>query len=151
MARVAADPALTRIPVARRGEVVGRAAAVELRAGTLLTDAQVTDAAVPGAGEQLVGVAARPGQLPARGLRPGDRVLMVPVPGDQARTGVDAGATGGQPAGESVAARVAQVGPIDADGAVTVDVVVEQELGPRVAALASTGRVALVLQPGGGR
>lgn len=151
VARVAADPALTPVPAARRGEVVGRAAAVELRAGTLLTDAQVTDAAVPGAGEQLVGVAARPGQLPARGLRPGDRVLLVPVPGDQARTGVDAGATGGQPAGESVAARVAQVGPVDADGAVTVDVVVEQELGPRVAALASTGRVALVLQPGGGR
>lgn len=154
VARVAADPALTPIPAARRGEVVGRTAAVELRAGTLLTDAQVTDAAVPGAGEQLVGVAARPGQLPARGLRPGDRVLMVPVPGDQARGGVDAGgagATGGQPVGESVAARVAQVGPVDADGTVTVDVVVEQELGPRVAALASTGRVALVLQPGGGR
>lgn len=150
VARVAADPALHPVPVSRRAEVVGRAAAVELRPGTLLTGEEVTDAAVPAVGEQVVGVAARPGQLPARGLRPGDRVLVVPVPGDQARGGT---ATAGDvgPVGEPVPARVVQVGPADADGAVTVDVVVGEAVGPRVAALASTGRVALVLQPAGGR
>jgi len=150
VARVAADPALHPVPVSRRAEVVGRAAAVELRPGTLLTGEEVTDAAVPAVGEQVVGVAARPGQLPARGLRPGDRVLVVLVPGDQARGGT---ATAGDvgPVGEPVPARVVQVGPADADGAVTVDVVVGEAVGPRVAALASTGRVALVLQPAGGR
>ena len=150
VARVAADPALHPVPASRRAEVVGRTAAVELRPGTLLTGGEVTDAAVPAAGEQVVGVAARPGQLPARGLRPADRVLVVPVPGDQGRGG--AATTGDmEPVGEPVPAWVVQVGPTDADGAMTVDVVVGEAVGPRVAALASTGRIALVLQPAGGR
>lgn len=151
VARVADDPALHPVPASRRSEVVGRAAAVELRPGTLLTGEEVTDAAVPAAGEQVVGVAVRPGQLPARGVRPGDRVLMVPVPGDQARGGSATATADGQPVGDPVPARVVQVGPADADGAVTVDVVVGEAVGPRVAALASTGRVALVLQPAGAR
>ena len=148
VARVAADPALQPVAASELPEVVGRTAAVELRPGTLLTGGEVTDAAVPGPGEQVVGVAARPGQLPARTLRPGDRVLVVPVPGDQTRTDTDAGDA--RPVGESVPARVVQVGPADAEGAVTVDVVVEAAVGPRVAALASTRRIALVLQSGGG-
>ena len=150
VARVAADPALHPVPASRRGEVMGRAAGVELRPGTLLTGEEVTDAVTPAAGEQVVGVAAHPGQLPARGLRPGDRVLLVPVPGDQARGGTATPEDVG-PVGEPVPARVVQVGPADADGAVTVDVVVGEAAGPRVAALASTGRTALVLQPAGGR
>ena len=150
VARVAADPALHPVSASRRGEVVGRTAAVELRPGTLLTGEEVTDAVIPAVGDQVVGVAAHPGQLPARGLRPGDRVLLVLVPGDQAHGGA---ATPGDvgPVGEPVPARVVQVGPADADGAVTVDVVVGEAVGPRVAALASTGRVALVLQPAGDR
>jgi hypothetical protein len=103
---------------------------------------------VPGPGEQLVAVAAGPGQLPARGLRPGDRVLLVPVPGDQA--GTSAGEEPGGPVGVAGPARVVQVGPPDANGVSTVDVVVGQQVGPRVAALASTGRVALILLPAGG-
>ena len=150
VARVATDPALHPVPVSRRAEVVGRTAAVELRPGTLLTGEEVTDAVVPAAGEQVVGVAARPGQLPARGLRAGDRVRVVPVPGDQARGGAATAGDSG-PVGEPAPARVVQVGPADADGAVTVDVVVGEAVGPRVAALASTGRIALVLQPAGDR
>ena len=124
---------------------------MELRPGTLLTGEEVTDAVTPAVGEQVVGVAAHPGQLPARGLRAGDRVLVVPVPGDQA--GAASAATGGNgaPVGEPASARVVRVGPADADGAVTVDVVVGEAVGPRVAALASTGRIALVLQPAGSR
>lgn len=151
VARVAADPALHPVPAFRRGEVVGRTAAVELRPGTLLTGEEVTDAVTPAAGEQVVGVAAHPGQLPARGLRAGDRVLVVPVPGDQAGGASATMASDVGSVGEPAPARVVQVGPADADGAVTVDVVVGEAAGPRVAALASTGRIALVLQPAGGR
>jgi hypothetical protein len=146
VARVPADPALAPVPAAQRDRVVGRVAAVDLRPGTLLTAGEVTDTAVPGAGEQLVGVAARPGQLPARGLRPGDQVLAVPVPGDQARA--DETAPG---AGEPVAGRVVQVGPPDGEGVVTVDLLVGQDTGARLAGLASTGRLALVLLPAQGR
>jgi hypothetical protein len=144
VARVPADPALAPVPTADRGRVVGRVAAVELRPGTLLTAEEVTDTAVPGAGEQLVGVAARLGQLPARGLRPGDRVVAVPVPGDQAAT---AATDGGGP----VSGRVVQVGPADGEGVVTVDLLVGQDSGARLAGLASTGRLALVLLPAQGR
>jgi SAF domain len=145
VARVPADPALAPVPAAQRDRVVGRVAAVDLRPGTLLTAGEVTDTAVPGAGEQLVGVAARPGQLPARGLRPGDQVLAVPVPGDQAvRTDETA-------AGAPVAGRVVQVGPPDGEGVVTVDLLVGQDTGARLAGLASTGRLALVLLPAQGR
>lgn len=146
VARVPADPVLAPVPAAQRDRVVGRVAAVELRPGTLLTADEVTDTAVPGAGEQLVGVAARPGQLPARGLRPGDQVLAVPVPGDQARA--DETAAG---AGEPVSGRVVQVGPPDGEGVVTVDLLVGQDTGARLAGLASTGRLALVLLPAQGR
>jgi hypothetical protein len=147
VARVAADPALHPVAAADRDTVVGRVAAVELRPGSLLTAAQVTDTAVPAAGEQVVGVTARPGQVPARGLRPGDRVLVVPVPGDQART-TDTTTTA--ETGVPVPARVVAVGPADAQGAATVDLLVGQDVGPRVAALASTGRIALVVLPAGG-
>ena len=152
VARVAADPALQPLPVGQRDQVVGQVAAVELRPGSLLTAGEVTDVAVPGAGQQVVGVAAGSGQLPARGLRPGDRVLLVPVPGDSA------GAAGGGsepvadgPAGEPIPAQVVQVGPADPNGRSIVDVLVGSHVGPRVAALASTGRVALILVPAGGQ
>lgn len=145
VARVAADPALHPVPVSQRSQIVGRAAAVELRPGTLLTSEEITDAPVPATGEQLVGVAVRPGQLPARGVRPGDEVLLVPVPGDQSRAD-DATAAAGDP----IPARVVQTGSPDVDGVSTMDVVVSTAVGPRVAALASTGRVAVVLLPAGG-
>src|SRR5215475_6143400 len=68
VARVAADPALRPVPAGERDRVVGRAAAVRLPAGTLLTAGEVTGAVAPTAGEQLVGLPVEPGQLPARGL-----------------------------------------------------------------------------------
>jgi hypothetical protein len=148
VARVAADPALRPVAVGERDRMVGRVAAVELRAGSLLTAGEVTETAVPGPGEQVVGVAAGPGRLPARGLRPGDRVLVVPVPGDRAGTGAVDSETG--PVGVAVPARVVQVGPSDANGTSTVDVLVGREVGPQVAALASTDRVALILLPAAG-
>jgi hypothetical protein len=151
VARVAADPALRPVPAGDRGRVVGRVAAVELRPGTLLTAGEVADTVVPAAGEQLVGLPVKPGQLPARGLVPGDAVLVVATPGEQTAGSAAAGSeTEPGPAGSPVSARVVQVGPPDADGAVTVDVVVPERLGPVLAAWGSTGRIVLVLLPAGG-
>ena len=151
VARVAADPALQPLSAGQRDRVVGLIAAVELRPGSLLTAGEVTDVAVPGPGQQVVGVSAGSGQLPARGLRPGDRVVLVPVPGDSAGAAGGSGTATDGPAGEPIPAQVVQVGPADANGRSTVDVLVGDQLGPRVAALASTGRVALVLVPVGAR
>jgi hypothetical protein len=141
VARVPADPALQPIPVTARVTAVGRVAAVELRPGTLLTAGQLTDAVTPRPGEQLVPIPLAAGRLPARGLHPGDRVLITPVPAAQ---GDDA------PAGEPVRARVVDVGDAADDGTTTVDVVVSASNGVRVSALGAAGRAALVLLPASG-
>jgi len=148
VARVAADPALQPIPAGDRDRVVGKLAAVELRPGSLLTADEVTGATVPGAGEQLVGLPVKPGQLPARGLVAGDRVLVVATPGEQ--TNASSSDAGAGPVGAPVPARVVEVGSPEADGTVTVDVAVGERVGPVLAAWGSTGRLALLLLPAGG-
>src|SRR6266568_2775556 len=106
-ARVAADPALAPVPAGDRGRVVGKVAAVELRPGTLLTTDEVADTVAPAAGEQLVGLPVKPGQLPTRGLVAGDRVLVVATPGEQTAGSAAAGSeTGPGPVGSPVSARV---------------------------------------------
>jgi hypothetical protein len=150
VARIAADPALRPIPATDRPAIVGHVAAVDLRPGSLLTAASVTDVAVPGPGEQLIGVPTGPGQRPARGLRPGDRVRLVSAPTASGASGAapavasDALAEAGQ---AGVTARVVEIGPADADGKSTVDVVVPDAVGPSVAAVASTGQIVLILVP----
>jgi hypothetical protein len=147
VARVAADPALRPVPAADRDRVVGRVAAVQLRPGGLLTADEVTGTPIPGPGEQLVGVPVKPGRWPARGLVPGDRVLAVPTPAEQTAGQADAAAS---PVGEPVQARVAEVGPPDPGGTVTVDLAVDERVGPVLAGWGSAGQVALVLLPAGG-
>ncbi|MGH3863140.1 MAG: SAF domain-containing protein, partial [Actinokineospora sp.] len=79
VARIADDPALRPVPAGDRASVVGRVAAVELRPGTLLVREQVTEARPPFPGQQLVGLAVKPGQMPGGGVAPGDMVLVVTV------------------------------------------------------------------------
>jgi len=144
-----ADPTLRPVPAADRAGVIGAVAAVELRPGALLTRAELTDRRVPDAGQQLVGLPLRDGQWPARGLTPGDRVVVVAVPGDQSISTQP----GGQPAGaasEPVAATVAELGPRGDDGVTTVDVIVPAAAAVELAATASTGRLAVVLVPAAG-
>lgn len=75
-ARVSVDPSLRPIPVSRQSEVVGRAAAVDLVPGTLLTRGHLADGPVVRTGRDVVGLALKAGQLP-QGVRAGDRVLLV--------------------------------------------------------------------------
>ena len=142
VARVPVDPALRPVRAGRRDGAVGMRAAVPLRAGSLLTDTQLTDRRPPEAGQQLVGLPLRSGQMPARGLAPGDRTLVVPVPGND-------GGTEARMDPPPVAATVVGVGDRDEDGVTTVDVAVPDTAGPGLAELASTGRVAVLLLPAG--
>jgi hypothetical protein len=57
--------------------VVGHVALVDLAPGTLLTRTVVADAAALKAGDGVVGLSLDPGQYPALGLAPGDRVNVV--------------------------------------------------------------------------
>jgi hypothetical protein len=97
----------------------------------------VTDAVGPATGESIVGIALGIGQLPAEPLRPGDRVRLVLTPVAQGEV------TTSQVA---IDALVQGVTSPAADGqTVVVDLVVPAPRAPEVAALAGTGRVALVL------
>ena len=63
--------------------LIGKRAAVDLSAGSLLTDTAVTDRVLPGAGRSLVGIALTAAQLPAEPLQAGDRVRIVDTPSAQ--------------------------------------------------------------------
>lgn len=70
--------------------VVGKTAAVDLTAGQVVTDATVTEEAVPGTGRAVVGLAVTPSQMPGEGLGPGDLVRVVAVPAaDDAAANLD--------------------------------------------------------------
>jgi hypothetical protein len=152
---ISTTPGLASMPVSERGSVVGSRAAVDLLPGTLVTSAELTGTAIPAAGQSLVGVAFKPGMLPARDLQRGDRVELITVP-----TGAGSPATGG--AGNSStgtagvsgpAAAVSRVAVVDAEGAaaqdgtVIVDVVVPADEAPGVVADSTGGRLSLVLLP----
>lgn len=145
---VSADPNLSPISADRRGQIVGLIAQVPLVKGELLTPGQVGPSTGFGAGQQLVALALKPGQLPARGLSSGEQVLVVATPGSNDVTGSD---SGGTLTAEPVSAVVADVGPADAASGVTVvDVRVASANGPGLARLASTGNLAVILLPTAG-
>ena len=137
LVRVAVDPAVQVVPGARLGEMVGKRAASDLVAGSLLSPAGVSDRLAPATGESIVGVALGTGKLPAESLRAGDRVRLVQTPADQA----DVPATP-----VTIDALVQNIPVVSEDGeTVVVDLLVPSSRAAEVAARAASGRVALVL------
>ena len=78
-------------------------------------------------------------RMPAGGLAPGDRVLVVDTPAAEADPSAVAPAT--------IPATVVRVGGMDVNGVTVVDVTVATGDGPALAARAATGRIAVVVQP----
>lgn len=139
-ASISLDPGLKTVKVEDRGGIVGKRAAVDLKPGSLLARNQITDKALVGPGEQLVGVSVKPSQVPATALAPGQQVQIVSTPGQ--------GEEPGTKLPEAIEATVVVVGkPTQAAGVVTVDVAVAATDGPSLAARAATGNVAIVVQP----
>lgn len=124
-----------------RSTAVGATAKVDLLAGMLLTRDMLTDPFIPGPGEAVVGVALKPGQLPAGGLSASDRVQVV-------STGTTG--DGSSPSGAVVlvaTARVFDVRTDETNELVTISVVVPQQAAAAVARAASAGEASLVLLP----
>ncbi|MFC0862361.1 SAF domain-containing protein [Sphaerimonospora cavernae] len=136
--RIAADPMVATVPAERLSEMAGRVAAVDLTSGTLLSDGHTTDAMTPGPGQQLVPLALKPGQLPARGLRAGDHVLVAAELTDPGR---QAAAT----ATKDIPATVDRVSEADPDGTRVVDLLVGPGVGGLIAREAMRGHIALIL------
>ncbi|HKA83974.1 MAG TPA: SAF domain-containing protein [Acidimicrobiales bacterium] len=74
--RVAADPGIDPIASSARDEVVGRPAAADLLAGTLLVPGAVGNASGLEAGQAVIAVPVSPEELPAD-LEGGDRVVLL--------------------------------------------------------------------------
>lgn len=141
-AAVSVDSAVRTIPASEVSSIVGSVAATNLMAGSLLNRGQLAAAAPPGTGQVLVAVAIPATRMPAGGLQPGDRVLVVDTPA------LDADPSDLPP--KSIPATVVRLGPADVNGATVVDVTVATLDGPALAARTATGRIALVVEPRGG-
>jgi hypothetical protein len=136
---VSLDPSVAAIASDKAASLVGQVAAVRLVAGSVLAPSQVTAAGPPGPGEVVVPLPLAPARVPAAGLVPGDRLLVVDTPPQQADP------PSAHPAAFEVT--VARVGAPDLNGVIVVDVVAPDGDGPALAARAATGRFALVVQP----
>jgi hypothetical protein len=131
--RVAVDASLSTVPAAELGSLVGKRAAADLTAGTLLGAAQVSATVVPGPGDSVVGVPIAPGLMPVEPLAAGDTVRLVRS-GDQAADATPAG---------PVEAKVLRVTPGDTQ--TVVDVVVAADQAVQLAQWAGSGKIALIL------
>jgi hypothetical protein len=137
-AQIGVDPALKPLPASAADSVVGQRAAMDLAAGGLVTQEDVTSAVVPAKGMSLVGVSLPPGLMPTAQLQSGDQVRIVATPGAQGDV-----ATGTSPI--SIGATVVGVGGTGDTGQIVVDVSVPYDQAAELAAQAATGKVALVL------
>jgi len=137
VADVSPDPALRPVSASRLPALVGQRAAVTLTAGSLLTDAAVTQQVLPTTGQSLVGVALQPAQLPAEPLQAGDHIRIVDTPASQ----------GEPPASspQSIPAVVVSTEALGDNGQSIVNVTVPSGLAAALAARVATGRIALIL------
>ncbi|KAB1916853.1 SAF domain-containing protein [Micromonospora noduli] len=135
--QVAGGQGLRPVPAARLDEVVGKRAAVALLPGTLLTLGQITDDPLLGPGQQQIALGLKTAQVPARELHPGDKVLLVSTPDNDADA--DAAAAGTRFA----ATVIDMVSPANDDKVLYLALLTRDV--PAVVALAAQERLAVVL------
>ena len=132
--RVTLDPSLRTIPGSDLQSLVGKRAAADLSVGTLVSPDEVTDGLLPPSGMSVVAVPVDAGLVPRVPILAGDTVRLVQTP-----------ASGGELVASPLTV-TAEVVNVTADDRVTVvDVLVPADRASELAALAATGRVALVL------
>lgn len=146
VARVSVDPGVAVLSATERDAVVGLVATTRLTPGMLLIAGMLERVGEPGPGRVLVPIALPSERMPAGGLRAGDRILA--VDSEPASAGDDLGGAGGALA--PISATVVRVGAADINGITVVDVTTASPAGPRLAASAANGRVALVVEPSEG-
>ncbi len=96
-ARIDVSGRVSLIPVSDSSELNGERAAVTIPAGSLLITNDLTDVPSIAAGDAVVGLALKAGEMPAAGVEPGDQVMIV----ETAPAGAALDGTGGagQPSG----------------------------------------------------
>ena len=137
VAELPQSPALETVPADQMDEVIGQIAAVNLVPGATLAPDSYSAELAPQPGMTFVGVALDPSQMPAHPLVAGDQVRIVDTPASQSEPPLESPHT--------IAATVLSVTELEGTGVKVVDLEVESEQAPALAARAATGRVALVL------
>jgi hypothetical protein len=137
---ISGTPALEPVPASAYDDVVGRRAALDISAGGLLTTESTTGAPLPPQGQSIVGISLTPAQVPTVPMHGGDKVRIVVTPGDNGN--VRANAT------QFTVASVVDTYLDETTGNTVVNVMVPYADAGVLAARASTGNVALVLDSG---
>ena len=135
--RISGDPALAPLPASAYDEVVGQRAALDISAGGLLTTESTSDAPLPPQGQSIVGISLTPAQVPALPMHGGDQVRIIVTPGE------NGDAASGTP--QFTVAEVVDTAFDETTGNTVVNVLVPYADAGVLAARASTGHVALVL------
>lgn len=139
--QVGQDPALHTVPVDQADTVIGRRAATDLPAGSVVPASSVTDALVPAKLHSIIGIFAKDGTAPASGITAGAAVRLIPLPATQQQqtAGLPQAATN-TASGTVVAAVAAE------DGTGTrIDVDVDTSDASGLQILAAQGRIAVVI------
>ncbi len=130
--------------------LIGKRAAHDLAAGSLVGPEVAVESVVPAVGRTVVGVSVPPGAEPAVPLQVGDHVRVIMTEPAYACTSAVAPASDGNVAPECGKEIVVQGNVVastrdEASGQVMVSVDVAEADAPRTAAAAAMGRVAVVL------
>lgn len=142
-AEISHDSGLNSVPASQASDIIGKQAASDLPAGVLVTEDSVSAGSSVTKGKSVIGILAKPGQLPIQTLRTGDTVTIVHTPQDGSAS-ASSNKAGTTP--ESLPAVVSRVGAADANGAVVVDVAAAEVNSTSLAAWAASGSVAIVLK-----
>lgn len=157
---VAASGGLSVVPVADATELSGTWAASTIPAGSLINRSDVTTSRPLAVGTGVVGLALKDGQLPAGGVEPGDRVMIVVTPatgsvpvegttdGSDSHTSPGSSSSDGALVSEATVYQATVPASSSASGAVElVSVVVPSNVAADVASASASSQVSLVLLP----
>ena len=152
-AQIAADE-IPAYAAAHMAEVVGKTTVVGLVPGEIIAPAMLSTRPPTPAGSVVLGVAVKPGQLPAGGVAAGDTVMVILLPASTDGASSDAGSTQGGTAPESQPARVLDQSALVIDSAAlasgqasVVSVQIPAADATALAAASSAGLVALAKLP----
>lgn len=137
--QISGDNTLKVVPGEGLDELVGKRAALDIAAGGLLTPEMARADNMPPAGQSIVGVSLTPAQVPAVTPRSGDKVRLV------ATTGEGGEISSGTPL--TTSAEVIDSSTDEVSGNTVVNVLVPYADAAVLADRASTGNIALVVDP----
>jgi SAF domain len=151
--RVSLDPSVRAVPVREGPAVLGQTARVPLVPGSLLVRGQYgPDTSLP-AGDAVVALALKAGQLPGAGVVAGDTVAVLATPSVSGTGGAaGSGTGGGTSSGQQILVRAAKVTGVSTGttgDTTVVDLVVPFEDATTVSSAQALGQASLVLVPGG--